>query len=122
MRDFLEHLEAAGEAEFERMTKGVPDGHFRCACGRIVPLSEGHPYSANPYSMPICGSCLEEIAKQAQCDRAATDYLKGFEQLSRTEAEEILRANGVDSASLRPRFIERIRRDHPELLATIGEE
>lgn len=56
-----------------------------------------------------------------------SDYRKAVreqmdEPITREEADVILRENGIDPASLYPRFIERIRREHPELLATIGEE
>ena len=59
MRDILEHLEAGAETRFEQMVEGVPDGYFRCDCGRIVPIAEGVPRNYNPYSMPMCGYCMD---------------------------------------------------------------
>ena len=53
-----------GEAWHEEMTKDVPPNHFRCGCGRMVPWEDAHPYSADPYSPPICGVCLESATER----------------------------------------------------------
>lgn len=57
--DPIERGEASAERWYEEMTKDVPPDHFRCGCGRVTHWNDAHPYSANPYSPPICGACLE---------------------------------------------------------------
>lgn len=60
MRDILEHLEACGEAQYDEMVQ--PDGRMKCGCGKIFDANEeGGPLSPNPYAMPSCGDCLEEL-------------------------------------------------------------
>ena len=63
IKDILEHLEAAGEAMYERMAQ--PDGKLKCDCGRIFdPNIEGGPVSPNPFAMPICGECLSSFLRE----------------------------------------------------------
>ena len=69
MLDPLERLEVAAEAQYERVTKGLPEGRFRCGCGRITDLNDAHPWSDNPYAMPTCGECLDEaIRDKERCE------------------------------------------------------
>jgi hypothetical protein len=61
MKDFIENLEDAAERQFDEMTKDVPLDHFRCYCGKVVPLSSAQPMSNNPYAMPGCPDCFDEM-------------------------------------------------------------
>lgn len=59
MRDFLECLEDAAEAEYCNMLQS--DGRLKCHCGRLFDAEEeGGPVSNNPYAMPVCGECFEK--------------------------------------------------------------
>lgn len=58
--DFLESMESAAEARMDEATAGLPDGKFRCCCGRIGDLDSANPVSANPYAMPVCDVCFGE--------------------------------------------------------------
>ncbi len=55
--DIIEQGERAAEDHLEKATEGVPDGQYRCECGRIVPMKALYPSSPNPYSAGICGHC-----------------------------------------------------------------
>ena len=60
MRDFLEHLEASAEAHAEALN--LRGDEIDCpGCGKRCKLNDMHPVSANPYSMPCCGECLEKM-------------------------------------------------------------
>jgi hypothetical protein len=61
MKDLLEHLEAGAEARLEQMTDGLPEGKFRCGCGKVTDFNDAHSSSESPYSMPICGECLDSM-------------------------------------------------------------
>ena len=59
MRDFIENLEDC--------TDNVPEGYFTCPeCGDTATLSSAQPSSNNPYAMPICPDCFEEMIKSIQ--------------------------------------------------------
>ncbi|MCP4262780.1 MAG: hypothetical protein GY774_35525 [Planctomycetes bacterium] len=64
MKDFIEMKEDCAERQFGEMTKDVPTGHFKCYCGKIVPLDDAQPVSSDPYSMPGCPDCFKEMYSQ----------------------------------------------------------
>lgn len=68
MRDFVENLEDAAERNYDEMTANVPDGYFRCYCGKIAKLSEAQPMSSNPYAMPGCPECFDEMISKLKED------------------------------------------------------
>jgi hypothetical protein len=40
--------------------ENVRGDQYRCSdCGAWHPLEDAHPSSLNPYSVPICGGCLD---------------------------------------------------------------
>jgi hypothetical protein len=57
-----------GEGLAERWAdENIEGDQFRCAdCGVWGPLEDMHPSSANPYSVPICGSCLDIMLKEME--------------------------------------------------------
>ena len=57
MRDYLETLEDACEARMADMSHDVPEGMFRCACGRVVDLGSACASSPSPFASPICPTC-----------------------------------------------------------------
>jgi len=61
MRDILEMMEAAAESQFYDMTKGLPNGKFKCGCGRIEDLNNASPASSNPYSQMVCRECVKNV-------------------------------------------------------------
>ncbi len=67
MRDFIEQMEDAAEARYERMLQ--PDGKLKCDCGKLFDADkEGGPVSPNPYAMPVCGDCFIEYIEAASQD------------------------------------------------------
>ncbi len=63
MKDFLEYLEARTEIAYNEMLR--PDGKLKCGCGNnFNPDEEGGPISPNPYSMSVCGECLNKFLKE----------------------------------------------------------
>ena len=32
-----------------------------CFCGRTFPLEQGHTLSPNPYAIPVCPKCFQEV-------------------------------------------------------------
>jgi hypothetical protein len=57
--DPIERGEMRAEAWEEEIR--IDDEHFKCpGCGTKTRWDDGHPSSADPYSPPICGGCLEE--------------------------------------------------------------
>lgn len=60
MKDFIEQMEDCAEREYDEMLQ--PDGKLKCYCGKIFdPNEEGGMVSPNPYSMPVCGDCLNDF-------------------------------------------------------------
>ena len=58
MLDQMESWENAAEKRYDEMAQ--PGGKLKCDCGNIFdPDKEGGPVSPNPYSMPMCGECLQ---------------------------------------------------------------
>ena len=64
MKDQLEQWEAAAERRHEEQTEGVPKGHYRCFCGRVVQDSDAHYLDQNPYCSSSCGQCLDEYLRK----------------------------------------------------------
>jgi len=64
MKDIIENFEDAAERRFDEMTKGLPEGKFRCDCGNIEDLGNANTISANPYSVPICRKCFNEMLQE----------------------------------------------------------
>ena len=62
MRDFIENLEGAAEADYYEMLQ--PDGRLRCGCGKLFDELDGQFISVNPYSMPVCNDCFDKWVKQ----------------------------------------------------------
>lgn len=62
MEDIIERMESAAERRFDEITKGLPEGKFRCGCGNIGDLSE---WTHCSYLLPVCEKCLKDIKKQA---------------------------------------------------------
>jgi len=55
--DNLESMESAAEQRYEERVQ--PDGRFKCQCGAIFdPNKEGGPPDPNPFSLPVCETCL----------------------------------------------------------------
>jgi len=61
MRDILEMMEDAAESQFYNMTEGLPEGKFKCGCGRIEDLNNASPASSNPFSQMICRECVKNV-------------------------------------------------------------
>lgn len=55
--DIIERGEASAEDRFDEATKGLPDGQYRCDCGRVVPITSLVPAGPNPYSSGVCQHC-----------------------------------------------------------------
>ena len=55
--DIIENYENAAERRLDEMTKDLPPGKFRCACGTIADLDNAMSATSNPYSEPICMNC-----------------------------------------------------------------
>ena len=54
-------MEDAAESQFYDMTKGLPNGKFRCSCGKIEDLNNASPASSNPYSQMVCRRCVKNV-------------------------------------------------------------
>jgi len=61
MRDILEVMEDAAMSVFADMTEGLPEGKFKCGCGRIEDLNNASPASSNPFSQMICRECVKDV-------------------------------------------------------------
>ncbi len=59
--DIYESMEDAAERRYFDATAGCPEGHWKCDCGRIVPLDEWFPVSESPYCDGVCGVCADEM-------------------------------------------------------------
>ena len=58
----IESLENCAERQFDEITEGLPERKFKCpGCNKVADLDNAMPSSVNPYSMPICDVCYEEI-------------------------------------------------------------
>lgn len=64
MKDFIERMENAAEKRLIEQTKGCLPGYFKCGCGKIEHLDNAQPYSASPFSEPICLDCWQEWAEK----------------------------------------------------------
>lgn len=60
MIDQFESMENAAELLLEQMTKDVPLGMFRCACGRVTAFAGAVAATPSPYAPPICTTCAYE--------------------------------------------------------------
>ena len=58
--DPIEAGEDRAERAYERMHENVPDGFYRCGCGKVVPESEENFMSSDPFSIPCCNDCAIE--------------------------------------------------------------
>ena len=60
MIEHLPDLLEIGESKTEKWVF-VQDGIlvFRCACGKVIPLSDACASSSSPFSLPICRKCAE---------------------------------------------------------------
>lgn len=63
--DAVEQAEDAAERRYEEQTDGLPEGKFRCGCGRIDDIEHAMPASASPWAEPICRECVEECKRKA---------------------------------------------------------
>ena len=62
--DPLERMEASAERYMEENTDA--EGNIRCTgCGKMTPMENVYPSSANPCSPPICPDCVERIQQAA---------------------------------------------------------
>ena len=59
----IERWEDLADRKFYEMTKGLPEGKFRCSCGDIEDLSNANTATPNPYSEPICRKCMDKLIK-----------------------------------------------------------
>ena len=66
MLDRLEAMEAAAECRYDEMTAGLPEGKYRCGCGRVANLDDAASISPNPYADPICGFCFEQWKTESE--------------------------------------------------------
>lgn len=64
MYDQFEAMEEACERQLDRMFD-VKTGLYRCDCGILFnPEKEGGPATSSPYSVPVCGECVERIIQE----------------------------------------------------------
>ena len=59
--DYLEWREMACEKWYENVDK---DGNAKCYCGKTFKLSEGVQMSPDPYAIPVCPDCFDEVCYQ----------------------------------------------------------
>jgi hypothetical protein len=72
MKDILKRLEGAAEQEFYEMTKNVPEGCFKCDCGKTAKLENAHPVANSPYAMPVCDDCFQDFIDSYSDDKQAS--------------------------------------------------
>ena len=57
--DPIEQMESSAERAYFEMLQ--PDGSLKCGCGKLFKEDEGIVMSPNPYAMPVCPDCADEI-------------------------------------------------------------
>jgi len=62
MMDLLERLEAAAEAKYDELY--IDEETFRCSCGQIERWEYMQFVDPNPYSEPVCRSCMDEYCEK----------------------------------------------------------
>lgn len=84
MRDYFEMREDVCEEWYFR---NVKDGVATCYCGKTFKLEDGQQGSADPYGIPICPDCFDEI-----CHQSVMDHIHG-------EIDRANQAHQIDPAN-----------------------
>lgn len=72
--DYLPDFIEMQEDRIERIMdeRCLPNGMYKCPCGKIVKLDETQTLDSSPWATPYCGECVDEEVKRLTGNPDAT--------------------------------------------------